>query len=222
MSPQAKYSWGVGLIIIGLMIALPFRKSQEEDSTAQSSETANEVVEGEKVEVSALASTPKPESNLSNSPLLPNADQLEMGEKQVVSQVSPPSVTPQQPAPMQMDSALVQQAPVIRDDRPASLSPVDFSQAKPQVDDPYRMQPVPNSRFFSASQSSNRPVYSTASSTRRVIHYRLRDGDTLRSIAKRYLGDASRYEQILVDNPHVLTNGENYLPIGQYITVIAQ
>lgn len=117
---------------------------------------------------------------------------------------------------------------VEQDDRPASLRPVDFSRKPtnrqmPESVGPYRMKKVPSSRFLAASQSSSgQKVFSQASRTRKVIHYRLRDGDSLRSIAQRYLGDASRYEEILQDNRHVLTNGENFLPVGQYITIVVQ
>lgn len=85
---------------------------------------------------------------------------------------------------------------------------------------PYRMRPVNPSRFRSASQEGPANKITPASRTRKVVHYKLRDGDTLRSIAQRYLGDANRYQEILNDNRHLLTNGENFLPVGQYLTIV--
>lgn len=110
------------------------------------------------------------------------------------------------------------------------------SRRMPETVGPYRMRPVnPSSRFQSASQSTASPTvagtstaspsiaaseYRNVGRSRQVIQYRLRDGDTLRAIAQRYLGDARRYEEILADNRHLLTNGENFLPVGQYITIV--
>ncbi|MEE2640064.1 MAG: LysM domain-containing protein [Planctomycetota bacterium] len=113
-------------------------------------------------------------------------------------------------------------------DRPAKLQPVEFSKppSRRMANNvgPYRMKPVPSSQFLPASQSSQNPAVATPgfSRSRRVVHYKLRDGDSLRSIAQRYLGDPGRYQEILADNQHILTNGENFLPVGQFITIIAQ
>ena len=101
--------------------------------------------------------------------------------------------------------------------------PDNIKRNMPRGVGPYRMKPVPSaSRFQPASQSGTGGSISRASRTRQVIQYKLRDGDSLRSIAKRYLGDETRYEEILSDNRHVLTNGEKFLPVGQYITIIVQ
>lgn len=114
-------------------------------------------------------------------------------------------------------------------DQPATLQAVEFSnqvarKTMPESVGPYQMKQVPSSRFLAASQSNadGGQVFSTASRTRNVIHYKLRDGDTLRSIAQRYLGSPDRYTEIMSDNAHIFTNGENFLPIGQFITIIVQ
>lgn len=112
-------------------------------------------------------------------------------------------------------------------ERPANLKPVQLDKPKvrremPRDVGPYRMKPVPSSKFHPASQTEQRDVISNTSRTRKVVQYKLRDGDSLRSIAQRYLGDANRFEEILNDNQHILTNGESFLPIGQYITIVIQ
>lgn len=233
MSTQAKYSWAIGLVIVGIVFALPFRQtgpSQVADSLSETpSETSNE--ETAKVnEPQALAKSDQPSILNSESPstksiennLLPNVSGLVQRESRSVPTVEPPKIS-------HGSGSNFTDGNVTSNDRPATLQSVEFSnqiarKTMPESVGPYEMKPVPSSRFLAASQSSgnNAPVFSTASRTRNVIHYKLRDGDTLRSIAKRYLGNPNRYTEIMNDNAHIFTNGENFLPIGQFITIIVQ
>lgn len=48
--------------------------------------------------------------------------------------------------------------------------------------------------------------------------HRIRDGDTLRAIARKYLGDSDRWQQIVEINPDVLKDPE-VLPVGKEIRI---
>lgn len=50
--------------------------------------------------------------------------------------------------------------------------------------------------------------------------HRVRDGDTLRSIARRYLGDEARYLEVFAANRHLLAHPE-LLPLGAELTIPA-
>ena len=220
MSTSSKYGWAIGLIMIGLVLAMPFRKAGSQSlvpqgemaagpSPAASMDSTASSIEDAKLDSKSL---------LPNSP--PSVSVIDLEEKSNPV-VEPPSLSV--PDSFQTKPTVE----IVQSDQAASLRSVDFSNAMPNRSlpksvGPYRMKKVPASRFLPASQSSGTAVISNASQSRNVIQYRLRDGDTLRSIAARYLGNSNRYEEILADNRHILTNGEGFLPIGQYITIIAQ
>ena len=223
MSTQAKYSWAIGLIVVGILFALPFRQT----NSTQVAKTQKE----EATEVSASGTTSQPSTDVpdatSNANVNPNQLLPSIPEIVKKNSITVPTVEPQKL--MHGVKPFNANDEIVSDDRPANLQPVEFSNqivGKPRTESTRddQMRPVPTSRFLAASQSnSNRgQVFSTASRTRNVVHYRLRDGDTLRSIAQRYLNDPNRYTEILNDNAHIFTNGENFLPIGQFITIIVQ
>jgi len=229
MSTQAKYSWAIGLVIVGIVFALPFRQT----GTSQVAESQNENSAEEPanvIETQSLAksdqlskmNSEKANVKSSQNNLLPNVSGLVENKTKSVPTVEPPKLT-HGADPNFADGN------VINNDRPAALQSVDFSnqvarKRMPESVGPYQMKPVPTSRFLAASQTNANggQVFSTASRTRNVVHYKLRDGDTLRSIAQRYLGNPDRYTEIMNDNAHIFTNGENFLPIGQFITIIVQ
>lgn len=242
MSTQAKYGWAIGLIVMGVVFALPFRNVAESESelaaatdpqalqadTAQAKGAETPSSHGNRSTASnanQAANQVEPQGALAKSNLLPNSKVLEQFDRVNRSQADA-DIVEQVPNRFALQGNS-QDREVSSNDRAATLEPVEFSNQQPvrrmaDSSGPYRMKPVPSSRFIRASQSSGQPVFSNASRSRKVIQYRLRDGDSLRTIAQRYLGDANRYEEILADNRHILTNGENFLPVGQFITIIVQ
>ena len=224
MSTQAKYGWAIGLIVIGIVFALPFRNTASDDKQVAKVDAAK----------SEAASQPEneiqqdTEKKVAQSNLLPNSDTvIQKFDESVETQNQPTSQSFVEQVPNRFTPPVAEENQIIKDDQAAKLQPVEFSnnQAKQQMPEnvgPYKMKRVPSSHFMSASQSNQNQVFQNASRTRKVVHYKLRDGDSLRSIAKRYLGDSNRYEEILADNQHILTNGESFLPVGQYITIVAQ
>lgn len=235
MSTQAKYSWAIGLVIVGIVFALPFRQtgspqvaeSQNENSTAESSNVSSAQVLTKSGQPSTLSSenqnTKSSQSTKSSqNNLLPNVPEVGEQKPKSVPTVEPPKLS-------HGSGSNFSEGSVVSNDQPATLQAVEFSnqvarKTMPESVGPYQMKQVPSSRFLAASQSNadGGQVFSTASRTRNVIHYKLRDGDTLRSIAQRYLGSPDRYTEIMSDNAHIFTNGENFLPIGQFITIIVQ
>lgn len=235
MSTQAKYSWAIGLVIVGIVFALPFRQtgspqvaeSQNENSTAESSNVSSAQVLMKSGQPSTLSSenqnTKSSQSTKSSqNNLLPNVPEVGEQKPKSVPTVEPPKLS-------HGSGSNFSEGSVVSNDQPATLQAVEFSnqvarKTMPESVGPYQMKQVPSSRFLAASQSNadGGQVFSTASRTRNVIHYKLRDGDTLRSIAQRYLGSPDRYTEIMSDNAHIFTNGENFLPIGQFITIIVQ
>ena len=233
MSTTTKYSFAFGLLIAGVVAALPFRKTNSSDATP---EVAMASAEAEQADSNSESDTPpKREAQVAKHPgsahsfdrnLLPNQDQVDadlvedpkrLTQRREVKK--PPRF--QQPERKEIGSttdSLFQ---------PLDLEPVEFSNSQPNTVmpenvGPYQMKPVNSPRVLSASQSRTRSSTGLISGNfrRNVIHYKLRDGDSLRSIAERYLGDENRFKEILRDNRHVLTNGENFLPIGEFITII--
>lgn len=229
MSTQAKYSWAIGLVIVGIVFALPFRQtgspqvaeSQNENSTAESSNVSSAQVLTKSGQPSTLSSENQ-NTKSSHNNLLPNLPEVGEQKPKTVPTVEPPKLSHE-------SGSNFSEGSVVSNDQPATLQAVEFSnqvarKTMPESVGPYQMKQVPSSRFLAASQSNadGGQVFSTASRTRNVIHYKLRDGDTLRSIAQRYLGSPDRYTEIMSDNAHIFTNGENFLPIGQFITIIVQ
>ncbi len=229
MSTQAKYSWAIGLVIIGIVFALPFRQtgssqvveSQNENSTAESPNVSSPKVLTNSDQPPTLSSENQ-NTKSSHNNLLPNVPEVGEQKPKTVPTVEPPKLSHE-------SGSNFSEGSVVSNDQPATLQAVEFSnqvarKTMPESVGPYQMKQVPSSRFLAASQSNadGGQVFSTASRTRNVIHYKLRDGDTLRSIAQRYLGSPDRYTEIMSDNAHIFTNGENFLPIGQFITIIVQ
>ena len=229
MSTQAKYSWAIGLVIVGIVFALPFRQtgspqvaeSQNENSTAESSNVSSAQVLTKSGQPSRLSSENQSTKSSQNN-LLPNVPEVGEQKPKSVPTVEPPKLS-------HGSGSNFSEGSVVSNDQPATLQAVEFSnqvarKTMPESVGPYQMKQVPSSRFLAASQSNadGGQVFSTASRTRNVIHYKLRDGDTLRSIAQRYLGSPDRYTEIMSDNAHIFTSGENFLPIGQFITIIVQ
>ena len=66
MSPKAKYGWAIGLIVIGVVFALPFRNVQTQDAE----KVANAKVEKEEVGVEET-NVADANNSLTNSPLMP-------------------------------------------------------------------------------------------------------------------------------------------------------
>lgn len=236
MSPNAKYGWAIGLMIGGVVLALPFRNTPGESSPVAKTEVA-QVESNESGQASQLtASAEKDKTSLTQSPLLP--EKTEANTRKMIGQYDEAKYDEAGVEPKKTTGQIVEQVPnkfpkedlqpqqkIVQNDRAATLQPVEFSRNHRKMPDsvgPYRMKPVPSGKFLRASQSNNDKVFSNASRSRKVVHYKLRDGDSLRSIAQRYLGDGNRFQEILADNRHILTNGENFLPVGQYITIIVQ
>lgn len=223
MSTQAKYSWAIGLVVVGIVFALPFRQT---NSTQVATAQNVEATEGAAAHIASQPllndSVGPSNAKVSPSKLLPSVPGFVEKNQNRVPTVEPQKLTHGMKSFNDNDE-------IVSDDRPANLQPVEFSnqiarKARTDATGDDQMRPVPTSRFLAASQSNanSGQVFSTASRTRNVVHYRLRDGDTLRSIAQRYLNDPNRYREILNDNAHIFTNGENFLPIGQFITIIVQ
>ena len=61
------------------------------------------------------------------------------------------------------------------------------------------------------------PVDEPENGPRRVIRHTIKDDDTLRSLAQRYLGDANRYGEIFDANPQLVS--PTLLPIGEQILI---
>lgn len=228
MSTQAKYSWAIGLVVVGIVFALPFRQT---NSTQVANTQDVEATEGAAANTASqpLLNDSVGSSNAKASPskLLPSVPGFVEKNQNRVPTVEPQKLTHGMKSFNDNDNN--DNNEIVSDDRPANLQPVEFSnqiarKARTEATGDDQMRPVPTSRFLAASQSNanSGQVFSTASRTRNVVHYRLRDGDTLRSIAQRYLNDPNRYNEILNDNAHIFTNGENFLPIGQFITIIVQ
>lgn len=236
MSPNAKYGWAVGLVIGGVVLALPFRNNPGESSPVAKTDVAQ--VESDETELAGQlnADADQNKTTLTQSPLLP--EKTETNTRKMIGQYDDAEIDKAGVEPKKAAGQIVEEVPnkfpkeelqpqqkVVQNDRAATLRPVEFSRNHRKMPDsvgPYRMKPVPSGKFRRASQSNIDRVFSNASRSRKVVHYKLRDGDSLRSIAQRYLGDGNRFQEILADNRHILTNGENFLPVGQYITIIVQ
>ncbi|MEC9092149.1 MAG: LysM domain-containing protein [Planctomycetota bacterium] len=238
MSTQAKYGWSIGLIVMGVVLALPFRHSPIDDRQVVASEDSsfrkNAVprqgpLDDDPVNQNASSGAKK----LGDSQLLPDSGQpphqaapQQNQPKQnqpssgpIVGQVPNRFESPTATPPKVIDTEVIDMRP------PEHLQPVEFSNERvirkmPSTVGPYRMKPVRSNRFVRASQTNRDANVSGPMTRQKVIHYKLRDGDSLRSIARRYLGNESRYQDILLDNRHILTNGESFLPVGQLITIV--
>ena len=230
MSTQAKYSWAIGLVIIGIVFALPFRQtgssqvveSQNENSTAESPNVSSPKVLTNSDQPPTLSSENQNRKSSQNN-LLPNVPEVGEQKPKTVPTVEPPKLSHESGS--NFFGGKRRGAMISRQlSRRSSFRIRSLEKTMPESVGPYQMKQVPSSRFLAASQSNadGGQVFSTASRTRNVIHYKLRDGDTLRSIAQRYLGSPDRYTEIMSDNAHIFTNGENFLPIGQFITIIVQ
>ncbi len=90
---------------------------------------------------------------------------------------------------------------------PGARSPVDPAGATSRWGAPVGL-PIPEGPSVSVQ-----PSPATVARTHKIV-----DGDTLRSLAQRYLGDADRYLEIHQANRHLLP-GPELLPIGVELTI---
>ncbi len=119
------------------------------------------------------------------------------------------------PPPLEAEVPIRVQRPAI----PRAPSPDSVPRLLGQIDavestgDPSALRPT----YPTSPAEGDRSTAAAPPPSRTVIH-KIRDGDTLTSLARRYLGDGSRFQEIFAANRQRLPNAD-VLPIGVEIEV---
>jgi nucleoid-associated protein YgaU len=99
------------------------------------------------------------------------------------------------------------------------FAPTSFRAALDPGEPPARLESlVPPPDLPVAFRGASSPPLATGEMTKRPRTYFLRDGDTLESVAQRFLGDRQRAAEIFELNRQVLTSPE-LLPVGTEIVL---
>ncbi len=111
---------------------------------------------------------------------------------------------------------------------PVGPSPLDVLRPTPRLEDAYPERPTVNAHRLSPEvfrELAQRPIGAKltdvdkrASSPTKPVTHKISDGDTLHTIAQRFLGDADRYREIFEANRDQLSNPE-VLPIGTELRI---
>ena len=144
MSTQAKYSWAIGLVIIGIVFALPFRQtgssqvveSQNENSTAESPNVSSPKVLTNSDQPPTLSSENQNTKSSQNN-LLPNVPEVGEQKPKTVPTVEPPKLSHE-------SGSNFSEGSVVSNDQPATLQAVEFSNQVARKNDAGISRSVPD------------------------------------------------------------------------------
>jgi len=210
MVGKSKSLW-VGIILIGgVVLSLPFRRSAPPENT-------NVDAAGGEV----WLKSPSWKADLDESEAAKLTDAALQSNTLAESQIAVPQELSSDEA-VANEKDLARVTPRQFDTRPEnSNSTPSASLAGQLVDLPSDVVPVQreplteNDSLPSRNVSANRP----ATNGFKTIQHIVRDGDTLQSLAKRYLGDARRGMEIFHANRDKL-NSPQTLPIGDQLIIV--
>ena len=97
------------------------------------------------------------------------------------------------------------------------LSPIDTGSPPPRLASGFSRSNNPDNSSWEAAMGHLLPETDPAGLPMQRVH-KIVDGDTLEGIARRYLGDPLRHEEIFEANRHVLSS-PNELPIGVVLKI---
>jgi len=160
------------------------------------------------------ARPPEPDSN----------DHLMLRHQSGPQEAEPSPSVPNRPTAEIEPSATASDPPRASGRAPGSLAPMDRGEPPPGLarSYPHLQQKTTSSRSPATPLGLGRAEPSgTSGSPIRVQTHRIVDGDTLRALADRYLGDADRYLEIYEANRDQLPSPE-VLPIGVELNIPAR
>lgn len=210
MSTQRKVLWALGLPMVGLVLALPFQHRANEGASA---EPNADLLDG--AHLALMDTTNAGHIDLVIDTMVDQPPQG--GDSPGFNEMIDPhrgSLSPQRVVPTQqtLDNAPLppsvgnQYVPFFR--RVSSEPPSDLTQHMSPTNEPERRQiaELERTQRFERAPSIE------------VLRYTIRDGDTLRGIASKFLGDPNRAGEIFDANRNVLADPQ-LLPLRTEIVV---